>query len=98
MADFEKVAANWQEIQDDQSLTPEFMQKDLAKYQDPHEADKLSKIQKDLDDIKDVMHKNIEEVLQRGENLDSLMDKSEDLSATSVQFYRKAKAQNACCK
>jgi hypothetical protein len=26
------------------------------------EADKLSKIQKDLDEIKDIMHKNIDEV------------------------------------
>lgn len=62
------------------------------------QADKLLKIQKNLDDIKDIMHKNIDEVLKRGENLDSLMEKSEDLSATSVQFYKKAKSTNACCK
>lgn len=44
------------------------------------------------------MSKNIEEVLKRGETLDSLMEKSTDLSATSLQFYKKAKKTNQCCK
>ena len=44
------------------------------------------------------MHKNIEEVLNRGETLDALMDKSEDLSATSLTFYKQSKKQNQCCK
>ena len=50
-----------------------------------------------IDEIKGIMHKNIDEVLKRGENLESLMDKSEDLSATSVQFFKKAKSTNKCC-
>ena len=36
--------------------------------------------------------------LNRGETLDALMDKSEDLSATSLTFYKQAKKQNQCCK
>jgi hypothetical protein len=35
---------------------------------------------------------------QRGETLDDLMDRSEDLSSTSVSFYRTAKRNNQCCK
>lgn len=65
-------------------------------YQNPAEADKLIKIQKGLDEVKDIMHKNIEEVLNRGETLDALMDKSEDLSATSLTFYKQSKKQNQC--
>jgi len=99
LADFEKATeGKWATITEDQDLAPAWMAEDLKKYQDPNEADKLLKIQKNLDDIKDIMHKNIEEVLKRGENLDSLMEKSEDLSATSVQFYKKAKKTNQCCK
>ena len=99
LADFEKASGGkWTDITEDQTLEPGFMREDSTKYQDPNEADKLIKIQKNLDDIKDIMHKNIEEVLKRGENLDSLMEKSEDLSAVSVQFYKKAKQTNQCCK
>ncbi|SBT41372.1 SNARE protein, putative [Plasmodium ovale wallikeri] len=60
----------------------------LKKYQNPSEADKLSRVQKDLDEVKDVMLKNIEDLLQRGEKLDDLMKKSQDLSNSSYQFYR----------
>ncbi|EUD69149.1 synaptobrevin like YKT6 [Plasmodium inui San Antonio 1] len=70
----------------------------LRKYQNPSEADKLSRVQKDLDEVKDVMLKNIDDLLQRGEKLDDLMKKSQDLSNSSYQFYRQAKKNNQCCK
>ena len=37
----------------------------LTKYQNPAEADKLMAIQKDLDETKAIMHKNIEAALER---------------------------------
>jgi hypothetical protein len=40
-----------------------------------------------------VQHKTIESVLQRGEQLDSLVDKSAALSASSKSFYKTAKKQ-----
>jgi len=99
MADFDKsTGGKWKQAEKDSVDAPEFMQNSLLKFQDPKEADKLTKVQKSLDEVKDVMQKNIEEVLKRGETLDSLMEKSADLSATSVQFYKKAKKTNACCK
>lgn len=52
----------------------------LQKYQDPSEADSVLKIQKDLDETKDVLVKSIDNLLIRGEKLDSLADKSDDLS------------------
>ncbi|XP_024367646.1 VAMP-like protein YKT61 [Physcomitrium patens] len=69
----------------------------LAKYQNPTEADKLAKIQKDLDETKVILHKTIESVLKRGENLDNLVDKSNDLSSASQMFYKQAKKANQCC-
>ena len=49
------------------------------------------KIEKELYDVKEIMQQNMEDILQRGENLDNLMEKSKDLSSVSVNFYKKAK-------
>ena len=44
------------------------------------------------------MVQNLNELLKRGENLENLMEKSEDLKASSVNFYIYAKKTNRCCK
>ncbi|KAF1883950.1 hypothetical protein Lal_00038305 [Lupinus albus] len=64
---------------------------------DPAEADKLMKIQRELDETKIILHKTIDSVLARGEKLDSLVEKSSDLSAASQMFYKQAKKTNQCC-
>ncbi|XP_035674518.1 synaptobrevin homolog YKT6-like [Branchiostoma floridae] len=69
----------------------------LAKYQNPREADSMMKIQSELDETKIILHKSIEAVLERGEKLDDLVAKSEDLSVQSKTFYKTAKKQNQCC-
>lgn len=69
----------------------------LNKYQDPSQADSIMKVQQELDETKIVLHKTIENVLQRGEKLDSLVDKSEALSSSSRMFYKQAKKTNSCC-
>lgn len=56
--------------------------------QDPHQADSILRIQKELDETKIVLHKTIESVLQRGEKIDDLVQKSDGLSAQSKMFYR----------
>lgn len=65
--------------------------------QDPAQADKLAKIQRDLDETKIILHKTIESVLDRGEKLDQLVDKSADLSMASQLFYKQARKTNSCC-
>jgi synaptobrevin homolog YKT6 len=69
----------------------------LEKYQDPASADKVTKIQKDLDETTQILHKTIDSVLERGVKLDNLVDKSNDLSAQSKLFYKQAKKTNSCC-
>lgn len=66
--------------------------------QDPAQADKLQKIQRDLDETKIILHKTIESVLDRGEKLDHLVDKSADLSMASQLFYKQARKANSCCR
>ncbi|KAL2751586.1 synaptobrevin YKT6 isoform X2 [Vespula maculifrons] len=69
----------------------------LAKYQNPNEADSLTKMQNDLDETKIILHNTLEAVLQRGEKLDDLVSKSEGLSAQSKAFYKTARKTNSCC-
>lgn len=69
----------------------------LAKYQDPREGDALTKIQDDLDETKIILKNTIEAVLERGEKLDDLVTKSEQLSYQSKAFYKTAKKTNSCC-
>ncbi|GAA5817218.1 palmitoyltransferase [Mucor flavus] len=69
----------------------------LVKYQDPQQADTIMKVQKELDETTAILHKTIDSVLQRGEKLDSLVDRSEALSNQSKMFYKTAKKTNSCC-
>lgn len=69
----------------------------IVKYQDPAAADSIMKVQRELDETKIILHKTIESVLERGEKIDSLVAKSDDLSAQSKMFYGQAKKQNSCC-
>ena len=41
----------------------------------------MTKLRSQVDEVKDVMTQNIERVLDRGERLDELVDKTEDLEA-----------------
>ncbi|KAG5645955.1 palmitoyltransferase [Asterophora parasitica] len=63
----------------------------IQKYQDPRQADTIMRVQQELDETKIVLHKTIESVLQRGEKLDNLVDRSNALSAQSKMFYKTAK-------
>lgn len=69
----------------------------LAKYQNPREADAMTKIQDELDETKIILHNTIEAVLERGEKLDDLVSKSEGLSIQSKAFYKTARKTNSCC-
>lgn len=70
----------------------------LAKYQNPNEADSMTKIQNEIDETKIILHNAITGILERGEKLDDLVEKSEDLSLQSKLFYKTAKKTNQCCQ
>ena len=69
----------------------------VQRYQDPANADQIMKIQKNLDETRDVLHNTIETVLARGEKLEDLVERSSELSAQSKLFYTQAKRTNSCC-
>lgn len=57
----------------------------------------MTKLQADLDETKIILHGTITALLQRGEKLDDLVAKSDDLSAQSKVFYKTARKTNQCC-
>ena len=93
-----KQGNKWLKVETDTELDfPEGAEM-LSKFQDPSEADKITKIEKELDEVKGIVIKSMDDILKRGEALESLMQKSEDLSQVSYQFYRTAKKNNQCCQ
>ncbi|KAJ0710258.1 putative Longin domain, v-SNARE, coiled-coil domain-containing protein [Helianthus annuus] len=85
---------SWRTIQADSTQPWPYLNEALTKFQDPAEADKLLKIQRELDETKIILHKTIDSVLERGEKLDSLVEKSSDLSAASQHVLFMVVADN----
>jgi synaptobrevin family protein YKT6 len=69
----------------------------IKKYQDPKEADKLLKLQSELQEVNKIMTKNLDDILKRGETLETLMSKSKDVSGLSYNFYKKSREANKKC-
>ncbi|KXZ53593.1 YKT6 protein [Gonium pectorale] len=89
---------SWRNLEADGTLANPLLEAALIKYQDHTQADKIAKIQKDLDETKIILHQTIDSVLKRGEKLDALVDKSNDLSLASQMFYKQARKTNSCCR
>jgi synaptobrevin family protein YKT6 len=65
-------------------------------YEDPRKSDNILKIQNQLDETKDVMIQNIESILARGETIQELVDKTDDLEMSSKVFFQNADKLNSC--
>ena len=97
MNTFEDDSEMYTEVEADTSIKYYKLEEFLKNWQNPADADKIYKIKTELTEVKEIMHKNMEDLLERGESLDTLMAKSKDLSTMSVEFYKKAKKKNAKC-
>jgi synaptobrevin family protein YKT6 len=99
LEDFVKATpeATWKNETRPESITFPPAEEYLQKYQDPASADKVTKIQQDLDDTTAILHKTIDSVLERGTKLDDLVSRSDDLSSQSKMFYKQAKKTKGCC-
>ncbi|KAG5280550.1 hypothetical protein AALO_G00061330 [Alosa alosa] len=64
----------------------------------PKEADALTRAQAEVEETKVILHNTMESLLQRGEKLDDLVQRSEHLGDTSKAFYKTARKHNSCCK
>ncbi len=97
MSDFEVAFPDWTRETRNEAIVWPNLDELILKYQDPANADKITKIQRNLDETRDVLHQTIDSVLQRGEKLEDLVERSGELSAQSKVFYAQAKKANSCC-
>jgi vesicle-associated membrane protein 7 len=54
----------------------------------PEEISKMAQVQRKVDEVKGIMMQNVEQVLVRGERLDVLVDRTDDLRDQAQQFQR----------
>ena len=88
---------NLNSIEKDTDLKFDYIATEIEAWQDPSKKDNIMKLQNELNDVHDIMRQNLNELLKKQENLESLMAKSQDLSLASVNFYKQAKKTNSCC-
>ena len=69
-------------------------------YSHDPDADKINKVKQEVGKAKSVMMENIDKVIQRGENIEVLVDKTERLDMSSQTFKVKSKQleRKMCCK
>ena len=61
-------------------------------------VDKIEQITKTLDEMKIIMNDNIEKIIKRGEDLDTLSVKASNLSDHAKIYKKKAHDYNKCCR
>ena len=66
-------------------------------YQEPAQVDKIIKVKQDIDETKLIIHRTIDQVLERGQKLDDLIQQTDMLSDESKKFYEVARKNNSCC-
>ncbi|KIR55754.1 vesicle-associated membrane protein 7 [Cryptococcus gattii Ru294] len=64
----------------------------MHQYTSSPPADPLRQAQSDLNNVKDIMVQNIDSILQRGERLDLLVDKTDTLAGQAYAFRRGARS------
>jgi len=62
------------------------MASEMKRANTKEEPDKITTLQDEVNQVKDIMVANIDVIMERGEKLDLLVDKTENLSASSVTF------------
>ena len=94
---FVEIYPEWENIHDETNLNCPSLVALVDKYQQHEKPNTINNIQNDLDETKDIMIKNIDSLLNRGEKLEDLLDKAENLSKGSKEFLSKTKKLNRCC-
>ena len=67
-----------------------YVERTKKTYQDSRGMDNLTKLNDELKDVQQVMTKNIEDLLYRGDSLEKMGDMSSRLKADSAKYRRKA--------
>ncbi|GMI35419.1 hypothetical protein TrCOL_g6361 [Triparma columacea] len=76
------------------SMNEEFspvLKKEMEFYNNNPEADAVTKVKGQIEDVKNVMVENIEKVLERGEKIELLVDKTDRLNQQAFKFEKQSK-------
>jgi hypothetical protein len=63
----------------------------------PEATDKLAVVQKGVDEVKDLVRKNMSLLIARGHSLEDLNDKTDELAKDAIKFEREARGLNKKC-
>ncbi|VDH95419.1 vesicle-associated membrane protein 8-like [Mytilus galloprovincialis] len=65
-----------------------------------HNTDHIDRLQGDVNEVTHLLKDNVEKVLERGEKIEDLQNRSEDLTASSIQFKSRSRdlRRKMCCK
>jgi len=66
------------------------LQKQMDYFSNNPNADKVSKVRGEIDEVKSVMVQNIERVLERGERIELLVDRTENLNQQAFNFKKQS--------
>jgi synaptobrevin family protein YKT6 len=75
----------------------EVLQNIWTKYQDPIQISKLLQVKEELEKTKKVMLESVDKILERGDKIEDLIIKTDQLECSSHAFKIKAKQLNSCC-
>jgi len=59
-------------------------------FSDPTKADKAAKVKAQIDEVKGIMIENLESLLERGERIETLQEKTHEMDQESYKFQRGA--------
>ena len=69
----------------------------VQEYKDWTTKDLTSQIEKEIKAANDNVIKGLSAILDRGQSLNELVEKSENLSLQTKKLFKTAKKQNSCC-
>ena len=55
------------------------------------EESKIAPVQREIEQVVEIMHSNIQKTVQRGENLENIRNKSEELNESAIMFKKSSK-------
>ncbi|XP_071452865.1 vesicle-associated membrane protein 7 [Hetaerina americana] len=76
------------------SMNTEFsmvLANEMKRYSESQDIDMISRVHGQLEEVKEIMVKNIDNVTMRGEKLELLVNKTEDLSSNAINFRKSSR-------
>lgn len=67
------------------------IQQYMEKYNSLGQTDRISKVKNEISEVTNVMINNIDKVLERGEKIELLVDKTEDLEQHAIKFKKNSR-------